>query len=114
MESPGLDGFHRGLDGAVAGDDDDFDVRVQGPDFFQGFQTVHVGHDQVQENGIKRQALQQGEALFGAGGQFHPVPLPGEDLETGVPHGFVIIDHQNVRRGLGHGKRISFHESTSY
>ena len=103
MEGPGLDGFHRGLDGAVAGDDDDFDVRVQGPDFFQGLQTVHVRHHQVQEDGVKRQALQQAEALVGAGGQFHPVALPGEDLKTGVPHGFVVVDHQNLGRGLGHG-----------
>ena len=78
MEGPGLDGLHRRLDGAIAGDDDDLHLRVQGLDLLQGLQAVQVRHHQVQEDGVERAALQQGQALTGAGGQLHLVALAGE------------------------------------
>ena len=72
-KAPALHGLHRRGDGAVAGDDHDFAVVVQGLDFFQGFQAVQVGHDQVQENRRQRNCAPAGPT---PGGRWWPPP-PG-------------------------------------
>ena len=108
MEGPGFDGFHRGLDGAVAGNDDHLHLRVQGLDLLQGLQPVQVRHHQIQEDGVEGAALQQGEALAGAGSQLHLVALTGKYLITGVPHGLVIVYDQNLDRSVAHGEKIPF------
>ena len=76
--------------------------------FFRASSPSMVRHHQIQEDGVERAALQQGEALAGAGGQLHLVALTGKDLITGVPHGLVIVYDQNLDRGVAHGEKIPF------
>ena len=61
---------------AICGHDDDLHLRIDAPDFFCGFSTVHAGHHHIDEGGSKRHLFFNGRPdrlhpIFSAVGQNH-------------------------------------------
>ena len=97
MVGPALGRFHRGVEGGMAGEDDDLGV---GPLFFdlgQQFQAVAVGQDQVQQDDVGL-GLREGRRQFrGAGLEDRLIALPFENGAQQVPNALGIVHHHDFR-----------------
>src|SRR5690242_18734120 len=86
-------GADRGLDGAVAGDDDDARGLRKALDAAEGFHAVHAGEPDVEENHFDGGGVEALEGEFSGFNGFDGVALVAEDGgERLADAGFVIHD----------------------
>ena len=82
---------------AAAGDGQDVGVGPQGLDPEDGFQAVHAGHVEVNDQEVGGLALEQvqgGDAVIGL---IHGVADGGERLLDSRPNAFVVVRNQDPR-----------------
>ena len=103
VERADFDGLHRGVHGAVGGDDDDRDLGGERVDGLQQLEPSELWHHQVGDHDVGAILLELGQALLAI--------LCDRDVEAvATQHGRqdlaqirLVIDHQHLR----HGTRIA-------
>ena len=96
-------GAHRGLDGAVAGDHDDFGSIVEVTDLVQSFKAVHPGQPDVKQHHIEgalAQSLQAGLATVGGRGL---VAFIFEHALERLPDAGFVVHDKDVMHAGGRG-----------
>ena len=105
--SPQFGGAHRGFDGAVARDHDDFGSIVEVTDLVQSFQAVHPGQPDVKQHDVEgtfAQSLQA--ALATVGGRGLVAFIFKHALERLPDAGFVVHDKDVMHAGgRGQGRK---------
>jgi hypothetical protein len=99
VECAETDDAHRGLDRAVAGNDDDRHARRLGPHALHQLDPVDVGHPHVDDGEARRRVREQLERAAPVGRLDHLEPLIGQHSAQRLPDVLLVIDHQDR---LGH------------
>ena len=95
-----LGGAHRGFDGAVAGDHDDLGGILEVANLLQGFEAVHSGQPDVEQDDVEgalAQSLQAGLATVGGRGLV--AFILEHALERLPDAGFVVHDEDVMHAG---------------
>ncbi len=98
IERAQLGGFHRGLDGAVAGDDDDHGAVGERAllDAGQRFQAVHAGQPDVQQHQIVGRVVELLAAFFAGGDGVGLVALVFEHAGQRLADERLVIDDEDA------------------
>ncbi len=89
---------HRGLDTTL--------VTIDLLNLLAAGESVHVGHDRIDQNNIRMHFTEHGQAVFPVHGFNHLVAFLLHRLAQANSHYLVIVCHQNkgwVMGGEGHG-----------
>jgi hypothetical protein len=101
IERAELDRLNRALDRAVAGDDDDDDVREATADGAEKLGGLQAGHVDVGQKQLDLRAFENGLSLFAAIGGADFVAFADEELRERLEHDPVFVHDQQSRLGLG-------------
>ena len=102
---------HGGIQGGVAGDDDDFHVRLELPGLAQHGQPIHAFHAQVGQHHVELLLAQFLHAGLAALPGHHVVALLAEQMGQILQRGHFIVDDKEaggVRGGHGFSKVSRF------
>ena len=93
-----LGGAHCRLDGAVAGDDDDFRASngVEFTNILQYFQSIAIGQPDIQQYGIENGIANQVEPFGCSTGGGDGVAFLGEDRLQSAANIRLVVDHKDV------------------
>ena len=95
IERAHLDGAHRRLDVAVAGNQHDLRVDLPLAQPRQRRQAVHAGQPHVEDDQIDGAAREALQARFAARHRFDLVPLVAQHAGQGGPHARLVVDDQD-------------------
>ena len=87
---------HRGLDGAVAGDHDDFRRIVELANLLQRLEAVDAGQPDIEQHHVKCSLAQQVEAGFATLDRGCGVAFVGQNAGQGVANSGFVINDQDV------------------
>ena len=76
----GPQGCNRGVEGRMAGDDDDLGLRLNLLDLLQQLESVQVTHNDIGEDNRVRLLFKQLEPFLTVGSDRHIVPVIGQHL----------------------------------
>ncbi len=98
IERPHLRRFDGAFDRAVAGDDDDHDMRRPPADIAQKIRRLDAGHVDVRQQQFDLPAFRAGQGVLGGRSQrAHVVSLAAQELRKGLQNDPVLIENQNPR-----------------
>ena len=104
VESAEFGGADRGVNGGVAGNHDDGGRMRHGLDAGEGFEAVHAGKPDVEEDNVEAAVGGAFEGAFGGVGGFGDVAFVGEDGREGFADAGFVVDDEDVGFG-GHGQK---------
>ena len=100
-------GLDRGLDGAVAGDDDHRHFGIERADAGQDLEPVHAGQPHVEEEEVVAAVLQRRERRLPALHRLHRVALVAQDADEGAAHArFVVYDQDRLTHVWSHSTSV--------